>query len=730
MIRIMTCLLLVICLGCPVLAQSGAQNEKNQKMLEDAAKKGAPLQTNLSVRTNVQAQAVLIPRVDVNRIFGKEIANNYAVIQLIVGNKSSDAALIIHGIFIDYSRWALSGTLNEVPSASVDGMLRERAAQFQTASSPNHIASEEYRVVRGQLLDAQMWSKRNWTVRLLTLAGSLAGAYSFSLKEKGFLKGIAAFNGVFVPGVAQTWPDGTVDQLNRVSDFGFQANKVIPQHGSEIIVCFFPIDRFLTPGFRRLFLKSPALFFAPLQMLVDTTIANDVKAVLGENFGLGNGEKIDVKTLRESLPCYLYVDKQRRQGILEKPSSSADRKPEDEEPASEQSAKPLADIMSQVTDDSCLAHFGLKRDKDKITLIDGTDEIREESKKRLRSFIVLDYISQMSLNSVQVVVDGVMTVDTTAIAGKIDGIEFDKVSNCGGDQTLCFWTDLSAGSGTRSGTIRGSYLTGGSLKIAEAAALNITEVKTISEGSSDQVLHFSFKLTKPVASGTKLHFIVSKPLPGTVANAKDAKTKDSLEWEYVVGFPYSGPTINKVELDAKQSTVTVTGTGFIKDDVAVTLKTPDGKDVEVEAKNVEVKSGESIVVTLTDKALGCWSVGVKVRGMEAREFPPPPPNHKLGFLIVPAPTVTSATRNGGKIIVKGTDLNNAKDCDKQAILSFVFVKDGSEKEQELTVPDPKLNSPTEWTLELPDKAQGKKLSGKVKVRLNGKDVQGSPVQLK
>src|SRR2546423_8328088 len=162
----------------------------------------------------------------------------------------------------------------------VDGISRERSEPFQASTNPNQVASEEYRVVRGQLLDAQMWSKRNWTMRLLTLAGNIAGAYAFSISEDGIVRGLNAFSGVVVPGIREAWPDGTIEQLNRVSDFGYQANKLIPKQGAEVIVCFFPIDRFLTPGFKKLFLRSPALFFAPLQMLVDKSLKKEADEVL------------------------------------------------------------------------------------------------------------------------------------------------------------------------------------------------------------------------------------------------------------------------------------------------------------------------------------------------------------------------------------------------------------------------------------------------------------------
>src|SRR5262249_46359290 len=154
---------------------------------------------------------------------------------------------------------------------------------------------EEYRVVRGQMLDANNWTKRAWTMRVLTFAASLASAYSFSLKETGIIKGLEAFGGVGVPGFKEVWPDSTIEQLNNISDFGYRTNRAIPKQGAEIIVAFFPIERFLTPGFKNLYLKSPALFFAPLQMLVDRKVQKDVAAAL--ELGIG-----DVEGLRRSLP--------------------------------------------------------------------------------------------------------------------------------------------------------------------------------------------------------------------------------------------------------------------------------------------------------------------------------------------------------------------------------------------------------------------------------------------
>ncbi|HKR61368.1 MAG TPA: hypothetical protein VJS64_16760, partial [Pyrinomonadaceae bacterium] len=87
-------LLLTMCFSSGTLAQD-AHDAKTKKLLEQAAKNGRGL-PEITVNSSVHVQAVLIPRVDAKRVFGKEISENYAVIQLTVGNKSPTAAFIVH----------------------------------------------------------------------------------------------------------------------------------------------------------------------------------------------------------------------------------------------------------------------------------------------------------------------------------------------------------------------------------------------------------------------------------------------------------------------------------------------------------------------------------------------------------------------------------------------------------------------------------------------------------
>lgn len=667
MMRLLTTLILLI-----VLANSALPQEAKDKDLQKAAESGKALRTLIPVSTNVTAQAVLIPRINARRIFGKEIADNYAVIEINIGNKSPDAALIIHGIFIDYSHWALSGAND---SFSLDGMTRE-STPFQATTHPDQVASEEARVVRGQLLNAQMYSKRNWTMRLLTLAGSLAAGYSFSIKEAGIVKGLGVFNGVFLPGAKEAWPDGTIDQINRLSDFGYQANKVIPKQGAEVIVCFFPIDRFLTPGFRKLFLKSPALFFAPLQMLVDPTLDHDVNQILKSI-----DDTIDSQDLRKQLRCYVQVVRDSRFGL-------------------NRTGNAFVDQMNENVREKCYGQFGMTRKR----ADDGIKwEVTDESK--FKHFLVLDLISQMSLNSVTVKIDGVMTVDTTNITGKIDGVTLDDLSGCGASNMPCYWLDVGDDKGVRTGFISGSYLTNGSVEIAEAADLGITNITIIPEGSSDQVLHFSFKLTKPIKpADTKLTFTVTKP-----AGTGTAKIKSNA-WVLSVGFTPLAPRVTDLTQDQEKKILTIKGSGFNNVPLVVTLRSPDGTDKEV--KPEEPTSATELKIKIPDnlEPAGCWKVLISANGLHI------PVADRKQFLVSPNPTLTSAKKKEAEISLTGTDLVDAAECD--APVTYQLVKEQpAATDNPLPLAMASAESPKKVNLKLPPEANTG--SWKVQVFLKG-----------
>lgn len=276
-----------------IASSAWPQSAVDTQKLQDAKAQGFSLPADMPVIGNITVEAVLLPAPVSKALFGKAIAKQYAVIELTISNKSPDAALIVNSIFIDYSEWLMSGSAKALAAAGLSGP----AVTFQSATA-NQVASVEYRIVRGEALDAQAWTARNWAMRLLQFVGVVATGSDFAFSEVGILKSIGAYTGQVIPAAQVFWPDGTVGQLDRISDFGFHTNKVIPKEASDIVVAFFPLDRFITPALKKLFLRSPAVFFVPAAALVDQAVRGQIIGVLQRLVGAAQVRKEDsVETL-------------------------------------------------------------------------------------------------------------------------------------------------------------------------------------------------------------------------------------------------------------------------------------------------------------------------------------------------------------------------------------------------------------------------------------------------
>ena len=490
------------CLGTMLVALP-VRAQQIQNPLSQARKQGFALHTVLPVKGNVTAQAVLIPSYVAKHIFGGEIANNYAVIELTVTNKSSDAALIIQGIYIDYSDWALSGSVGSANPCK-ESQDSNSMSQYESCTQPNQVASEEYRVIRGQLQERQPYTKRNLVVGGLTLLGSVLSAYSFAINEQGYQRGISAFSGNVIPAIRAFVPDQTVDEMNRISDVGFRTPMIVAKQGSDIVVCFFPIRRFLSKSFVDLFKKNPAVFFNPFEMLVDKDIMKRFKKKLPpEIVTQFASHKTD---LADFMPCYLRL----------RAATS---------PLQNEGRESPADELNKKVIESCLK---------KLRLADQSDQMAS-------LLVMLDTISRMSLNTVRVVIDGVMSVETTSLPAKVESIAID-----GQDTDPTLWTDTTT---EKIGTIKGAYLTGGTPKIKEADKFGITDINPIAAESNDETLKFSFKLTpqSKIPDGTLLTFFVEKT--SRDRNGVDTAI-DSAQRTYQV--QYAPPKIDSVEFDGEK----------------------------------------------------------------------------------------------------------------------------------------------------------------------------------
>jgi hypothetical protein len=445
--------------------------------LQKIASKCIPFNASVTVSGQASVEAVLIPPSLVRRIFGTEVANNYAVVELVVSNKDSKAALIVQSVFLDYSQWLLSG-LSELPPAP------KSEEETQKPNKPWQVASVESRLIRGQLLDAQQWTSRNWTIRVLTAIGSVAAGFQFPFSGD-VARGIAAFNGEVVPGISTLWPDGTVNQINRISDFGFQTNKIIPKEASDIVVAFFPIDRFLTPGFHKMFVANPSGFFMPAELINDPKTSRTMTKVI-----LPMAKAID-----ETIGSH---------GTKEGQATDKNDLKADENDLRQRMGRSLLKNCQNAPED----------DKD---------------------CNLQKLFSRLSLNSVRVVVGGVMSINAATVPATVYSVDFKDGNNgCG------VWATPGK---AHQVTMTGVYLGGGTPSVVDAngAPIDGITLKADSGASSDTKLVFTMTLSKCL-SGTTVYFKVTKAPDGSQpadgsSNASEQPANAIPSMPYQVAIP-------------------------------------------------------------------------------------------------------------------------------------------------------------------------------------------------
>ena len=478
-------------------AEAEKRVEAAAQKVKDAAEHGTPLThtTSTDVTGNTSVEATLIPASIARTVFGKEIANHYAVISLTISNQSSDYAFIVHSVFIDYSQWLLGGASpfidpnrlcsQEQKTASVSALSKKsKGAKVSTCpgnplrtdqqqTSPNQLASVESRIVREELLVKQPWTTRNWVLRAMQAAGSIATGFTFAASSQSWIQGIGAFNGSVIPAYQNLFPDSTVNQMNQISNVGFQVNKAIAKQSSDIVVAFFPLDRFLTPDLQSLYLSSPSAFFSPVEALVDPKTRGRVSPYILQIFRSDN----TWNTLSENMLKFLP---QLGSGACEDYKDST-------LPLDQSALIPTSEHPDAPLEVACLTAVAVNR---------------------------------LSLNTIRVIVGGTMTIDVNSVPSQITSVDIDTPAT--GAEGM--WKK-----GSLSGTIHGSFLSGATPTLVSPPS-GVT-IKAVSDGSTDTELHFTLNLASDLpASTSKLTFQVTK------SGTKGA-TITSSTYDYPVQLP-------------------------------------------------------------------------------------------------------------------------------------------------------------------------------------------------
>jgi hypothetical protein len=625
--------------------------QAQKKTLTDAASAGAPLPVTINVADTVNVEAVMLPREISRRVFGKHVADNYAVIEVNISNRSKDAALILQSLFIDMSTWGFAGPLGSgVGAAGLSDTTSPRP--FQANASSTVVASVEYRIVRGQLLDAQPWNKRNIGLRAIQVMGSIGTAFAFPF-SRDVVTGIGAWNGSVIPGYQALFPDGMEGQLNRISDYGYRNNKIIPQESSDIVVAFFPIDRFLTRSLRNVFLDSPALFFNPLMMVIDPNTKKLLKPILQNVYGSEDEVNKEFKLLLQAfgkLNQPKIADARAAvaadQAALTKAKAAIES---DQAAIAADNASPEKNASALAKHNAALKSHEAARDKAKADL-DNDQKALDSELTQLKASTLFGFLSTLSLNHVHIAISGVMTVDELTVPSTLEATCFDKAG-----------ADVWAIAGDKTCTITGRFLSSGVPKIPDAAKLGISDIAVNKDASTDDLLKFTFKLKAPLDPPVEFDILVSK-------DGKNGKTAESMKYHVSSTYTLGAPKISSVT--QKDNTATVTGTNFysspnnlFKALVRPALATDDKSDVAVKTTAAETSTSFTLDTSAFDKKVtpGCYLTIVTVGTMTSG-----PSNDKKDKLRVnAAPKITSAkwtTTAKTAIEATGEQFIGTKDC--------------------------------------------------------------------
>jgi hypothetical protein len=153
-------------------------------------------------------------------VFGRRVANNYVALEVNLRNLNKQNEFLVHDIQI-----------------AVDtGLTPYEFGRFE--------ATRDKQIVRGVVQRGQSEDRRNLIINSLTAAGAILSPIgSFAANASGSLiTGISIFQGPFLVGANNIFPDHTPEYLDNLNDLGFSpssTNKtVVPVQGSVPLVTF------------------------------------------------------------------------------------------------------------------------------------------------------------------------------------------------------------------------------------------------------------------------------------------------------------------------------------------------------------------------------------------------------------------------------------------------------------------------------------------------------------
>jgi hypothetical protein len=151
-------------------------------------------------------------------IFGRRVANTFVAIQVTLRNLNTKNEFLVHDIQV----------------AIDTGVTPDYFGRFQ--------AGRDKLLVRAVAQRGQSSDRRNVVLSVLQTLGAISAASALTAGTVEFKDAVAVFQGAFMTGFANIFPDHTVEQLNHINDLVFSASNtskvLVPVQGSVPLVTF------------------------------------------------------------------------------------------------------------------------------------------------------------------------------------------------------------------------------------------------------------------------------------------------------------------------------------------------------------------------------------------------------------------------------------------------------------------------------------------------------------
>jgi hypothetical protein len=168
-------------------------------------------------------------------VFGRRVANDYVALQVTVRNLNPNNEFLIHDVQI-----------------AVDtGVSASQFGRFQ--------AGRDKLIVRAVAQRGQTEDRRNRVLNILQMMSNIAAGASGALTQSvsitdafagNFSTAVEIFQGPFINGFINVFPDHTIEHINHINDLTFSASTtsktIVPTNGSVPLVTFFkerPIEQ-------------------------------------------------------------------------------------------------------------------------------------------------------------------------------------------------------------------------------------------------------------------------------------------------------------------------------------------------------------------------------------------------------------------------------------------------------------------------------------------------------